>query len=70
MNPKRSTPKYIIIKIEKIKDRGKCYSQQEGKKNHIQGKPIIAVSLFFNRNFTGQKKVAGYKCWGGGGLTV
>ena len=47
MNPKISTPKYIIIKIEKIKDRGKSYSQQEEKKKiTYKENPIIAVSLF------------------------
>ena len=42
MNPKRSTPKYIIVKIAKIKDREKSYSQQElgaGRKSHTRETP-------------------------------
>ena len=66
MNPKRSTPKYITVKTSKIKDRENSYSHQEwggGRGMTYKGNLIMAVSLFFNRNFTDQKKVAGYnKC--------
>ena len=57
MNPQSSTPKYIIIKIEKIKDRGKSYSQQEGKKKiTYKENPIIAVSLFLTETLQDRRK--------------
>lgn len=49
MNPKRSTPKYITVKIAKIKDRENSYSQQKWGGNHIQGKPHNGCQLVFQQ---------------------
>lgn len=57
-NPKRDFPKYIIIKLTKIKDRERILKAAKGKKkNHIQRSPSAAFRGFLSRNPEGQERV-------------
>ena len=56
MNPKRSTPRYIIIKMAKFKDKERILKSSKRKADsHLQGRSHKTVSWFFNRNISGQK---------------
>ena len=59
MNPKRSTPRHIIIKMIKGKDKERILkvakTKQKAKKTlHIQEKLHKAISKFFSRNLAGE----------------
>ena len=59
MNQKRSTPRYFIIKMAKIKDKEIILkAAREKQRVTYKGNPHKAFSLFFRRIFAGQKGVA------------
>ena len=61
INPWRNMPRYILIKLSKIKNKEKNIKSSKGKtKNNIQGNPHKVNSLSFSRNSASQKEVAGH----------
>ena len=64
MNPKKSTPRHILIKLSKVKDKEGIFFQRENFKSrkikvthHIKGIPNKTNSGLLIRNFTDQKGV-------------
>ena len=58
-DPRRTTPRYIIIKMTKIKDKDRVLkAARERKKGHLQRKIHQAIIRLLNRNLTGQKRMA------------
>ena len=57
INPRRNTPRHILIKLTKIKDKEKILKAAREKKQ-IQGNPNKVIGRSFNRNSAGQKGVA------------
>uniref|UniRef100_A0A8D1CJV5 L1 transposable element RRM domain-containing protein n=1 Tax=Sus scrofa TaxID=9823 RepID=A0A8D1CJV5_PIG len=57
INPRRNTPRHIIIKLTKIIDKEKILKAAREKKQ-IQGNPDNVISRFFSRNSAGQRGVA------------
>ena len=58
INPRRNMPRYILIKLTKIKHKEK---RNEGKAtNNIQGKPHRLNHSSLSRNSASQKGMAGY----------
>ena len=58
-DPRRATPRHIIIKMAKIKDKDKVLkAAREKKKGHLQRKTHQAIITLLNRNPTGQKRMA------------
>ena len=71
INPRRNTLRHILIKLPKIKYKGKNIKSNKGKAtNNIQGNYHKVISWFFSRNSAGQKGVAGYICSDEGGQTT
>ena len=62
INPRRNTPRHILIKLTKIKGKEKILKAAREKKQitYIQRNPEKVSSRFFSRNSAGQKGVAGY----------
>ena len=61
INPRRNMPRHILLKPKKIKHKEKNIKSGKGKAtNNIQGNSHEVISLFFSRNSTGQKGMAGY----------
>uniref|UniRef100_A0A8D1NE16 L1 transposable element RRM domain-containing protein n=1 Tax=Sus scrofa TaxID=9823 RepID=A0A8D1NE16_PIG len=61
INPRRNTPRHILIYLTKIKDKEKILkAAREKKTSNIQGNPNKVISRFFSRNSAGQKGVAWY----------
>ena len=61
INPRRNTPKHILIKLTKIKLKEKILKAAREKQQIIyKGNPISLSADFFSRNSAGQKGVAGY----------
>ena len=59
MNSKRSTPRYIIIKISEVKNKKRTLEATRKKTNcYIQGKPLKTSSIIFSRKFASQKWMA------------
>ena len=58
LNPNRPTPRCIIIKMTKVKDKKRILKATRETKSYLQGKLHKAVRKFFYRNTTGQKTVA------------
>ena len=59
INPRRNTPRHILIKLTKIKDKEKILkAAREKKQITYKGTPKSAIGRFFNRNSAGQKGVA------------
>ena len=54
INQRRNTPRHIVIKLTKIKDRDKILRAT----NNIQKNSYQTISLFLNRNYTNQKGMA------------
>ena len=60
INPRRNTPRHVLIKLTKTKHKEE-YEKQQGKAtSNIQKKPPMLNSLSFSRNSAGQKGMAGY----------
>ena len=58
-HPKRTTPRHIIIKMAKVKDRERVLkASRESKKGHLQRQTHQAIIRLLNRNLTGQKRMA------------
>ena len=58
-NPRRNTPRHIVIKLTKIKDRDKILKATKEKMTHnIQRNSHQAISWFINRNSTSQKGIS------------
>ena len=56
MDPKRNTPRHIIIKLPKIKDKERILKAVRGKVRVIyKGVAHKAINRFLNRNLTGKK---------------
>ena len=61
INPRRNTPKHILIKLTKIKFKEKNIKSGKGKKpNNTQGNPHKVNIWSLSRNSASQKGVAGY----------
>ena len=59
INPRRNTPRHILIKLTKIKDKEKILkAAREKKQVTYKGTPNKVISRFFSRNSAGQKGVA------------
>ena len=57
MDPKRTTPRHIIIKIPKVKDKENLKAARE-KESYLQKSSHKTVSRFLKRNFAGKKGLA------------
>ena len=53
INPKRPTPRHIIIKIHKVKDKENLQGSKRKAVNYQQGSSQKTVSSFLNRNLAG-----------------
>ena len=62
INPRRNTPRHIVIKLVKIKDKNIKSNKGEATRgiSNIQEKPHMLNSLSFSRNCAGQKGMAAY----------
>ena len=58
INPRRNTPRHILIKLTKIKDKENTESSEGKEANNIQGNPDKVISRFFRRQTAGQKGMA------------
>ena len=54
INPKRLTPRQIIIKLKKVKDKNRTLKAV----SFLQGSSHKNVNRFINKNFAGQKRLA------------
>ena len=55
MNPKRPTPRHIIIKMPKLKDKDRILKAAREKSScYIQGSSHKTVNQFLKGNFAGQ----------------
>ena len=50
INSRRNTPRPILIKLTKIKDKEKILIAAREKKHNIQGNPDKVIGRFFSRN--------------------
>ena len=57
IKPRRNTPRHILIKLTKIKDKEKGLTKSGKATNNIQGNPHKVISGFFTRNSAGKKGV-------------
>ena len=59
INPRRNTPRHILIQLTKIKDKEKIL-KAAGEKKQVtyKGNTDEAIRRFFNRNSAGQKEVS------------
>ena len=60
LDPKKNTPRCIIIKLPKIKDKRILKSSKRKEESYLQSSPHKTISLFLKRNLT-DKKGAGKK---------
>ena len=61
INPRRTTPRHLLIKLSKSKYKEKTIKSSKGKTaNNIQGNPHKVNSSFISRNSASQKGVAGH----------
>ena len=51
LDPKRTTPRHIIIKMPKVKDRENLKSSERKAVSYLQGSSHKTVSLFLKRKF-------------------
>ena len=58
INPRRNTPRHILIKLTKIKQRTNSKSSKGQTTNNTQGDYLKDNSWFFNRNSSGQEGMA------------
>ena len=57
-DPRKTTPRHIVIKVAKIKDKDRLLKAARERKTSIQRKTHQGVIRLLNRNLTGQKGVA------------
>ena len=55
MDPKRATPRHIIIKIPKVKDKQKLKSSKRKTDSYLQRSFHKTLSSVLKRNFAGKK---------------
>lgn len=48
-NPKKNTPRRILVELTKTKFKGKNYEKQQGKNNHIQSNLHKFISCIFGQ---------------------
>ena len=61
INPRRNTPRHILVKLSKIKYKEKNIKSSKRKATiNIQGNPHEVNSCSFSRNSASQKGVAGH----------
>ena len=60
INPRRNTPRHILIRLTKTKHKERRLQQQGRGSSNMQGKPRTLNSGSFSRNSDGQKGVARY----------
>ena len=60
INPRRNTPRHILIKLTKTKHKKNLKSNKGEAAINIQWKPHMLNSWSFSRNSAGQKGMAGY----------
>ena len=61
INPRRTTPRHIVIKLTKIKDKEKLLkATREKRHTTYKGTPIRLTADFSAENSTSQKGVARY----------
>ena len=59
INPRRNTPRHILIQLTKIKDKENILkAAREKKQITYKGTPNKDIGRFFSRNSAGQKGVA------------
>ena len=56
INPKRSTPRHIIIKMVKIKDKERISTAAREKQLVMNKRTPISLSANYQQNFTGQRE--------------
>ena len=57
-NPKRTTPRYTVIKMAKIVHKGRTLEATREKQRYVQRNSHKVIISLFSRNSTGQKGVA------------
>ena len=57
-DPKKLTPRYIIIKMPNFKDKERILSSKGKTSSIVQGSSDKAISRFLNRNTTSHKGMA------------
>ena len=61
INPRRNTPRHILIKLTKTKHKERVLKSSKGEAtSNIQEKHHTVNSLSFSRNSAGQKGMTGY----------
>ena len=60
INPRRNTPRHILITLTKIKDKEKILKAAREKKQITYKGTLIRLSADFSAETAGQKGVAGY----------
>ena len=55
LDQKRNTPRHIIIKVPKIKDKKRILKAARGKESYLQRSVHKAISWFLKRNIAGKK---------------
>ena len=58
MDAKRPTPRHVIMKMPKFKDKENLQSSKRKEVSYLQGSSHKTVSCFLNRNFAGKKGLA------------
>ena len=60
INPRRNTPRHILIKLTKIKDKEKILKAAREKKQKTYKETPIKLLVYFSAETAGQKGVARY----------
>ena len=60
INPRQNTPRHIVIKLTKIEHKEQILKAARERTNNTQGDSHKDNSQFFNRNSSGQKRMAGH----------
>ena len=58
MDPKRRTPRHIIIKMAKLKDKERILKATREKQLVTYKKASVRLTHCLNRNISGQKRLA------------
>ena len=58
LDPKRSTPRHIILTLPKIKDKERILKAAREKKSYLQRSSHKTISWFLKRNLVGKKGLA------------
>ena len=55
LDPKRATPRYIIIEVQKIKDKVRTLKAARENQSYLQKSSPKTIKKFLKRNFAGKK---------------